>query len=167
MKHRLLSLFESVIPEPNSGCWLWARDLTESGYGLLPKHHPHRRAHRASWIFYRGPVPSGMSVLHRCDVRCCINPDHLYLGDLKRNARDVVLRLRSNRQRLSYGAALRILADARPYKEIAAEHGVSPHAIGAMKRGESHHDAYAAAVASGRFVPAPGKGREVRWRKAA
>lgn len=48
------------------------------------------RAHRASYKFYRGPIPDGLWVLHRCDVRCCINPDHLWLGTHQDNVDDMM-----------------------------------------------------------------------------
>jgi hypothetical protein len=52
-------------------------------------------AHRVAWQNAHGPIPEGKLVLHKCDVGCCINPEHLYLGDYKDNARDRVQRGRS------------------------------------------------------------------------
>jgi hypothetical protein len=36
-----------------------------------------------------GEVPAGSLVLHRCDVRNCVNPDHLFLGTYKDNMDDM------------------------------------------------------------------------------
>jgi hypothetical protein len=46
------------------------------------------RAHRASWEFFRGQIPADMQVLHACNVRRCVRPLHLYLGDHQQNMDD-------------------------------------------------------------------------------
>src|SRR5216684_5016973 len=83
---------EKYIPEPNSGCWLWDGSLDSHGYGQLSSKRG-SRPHRASVVsyeLYKGGVPNGWCVLHRCDVPCCVNPDHLWLGTRKENSIDMV-----------------------------------------------------------------------------
>jgi hypothetical protein len=74
-----------VSPEPNSGCWLYTGSGTPAGYGYFQyggrKNNP-IGAHRFSAMV--------LGVLHRCDLRCCVNPDHLFLGNHKANMRDMV-----------------------------------------------------------------------------
>lgn len=48
------------------------------------------KAHRASWVAYRGPIQNGVKVLHQCDVRSCVNPDHLFVGSQKDNVYDMI-----------------------------------------------------------------------------
>lgn len=79
------------IPEPNTGCWLWLLWCDRDGYGKPGQRgNGERLAHRISWLVYRGPIPDGASVLHRCDTPSCVNPDHLFIGDQLANMRDMI-----------------------------------------------------------------------------
>lgn len=79
-------------PEPNSGCWLWTGAL-KNKYGSFRMGN-HSMAHRASWKIHRGNIPSGMDVCHKCDVRICVNPDHLFIGTRSDNMKDCVSKKR-------------------------------------------------------------------------
>lgn len=86
----------SSIPVPESGCWLWLKGTFRFGYGNARVNGKTIGAHRASWIAYRGPIPDGLCVCHKCDTPQCINPDHLYLGTKLDNARDMHRRGRNS-----------------------------------------------------------------------
>ncbi len=70
-------IWSKVMPEPNSGCWLWMGHIDAGGYGWVAYHGRDQRAHRASYEAFRGPIPTGLEIDHLCRVRCCVNPDHL------------------------------------------------------------------------------------------
>ena len=95
------------VVNPNSGCWIWRSSLSSGGYGLFgvgsrtDKSKRMARAHRVAWEIYRGPIPAGTDVLHRCDNPPCVNPEHLWLGSKRDNARDRVLKNRHGNQILS------------------------------------------------------------------
>jgi hypothetical protein len=70
-----------IIPEPNSGCWLWIGGLDYGGYGQWSVNSKTKiitkKAHRVVYEFYKGVIPNDLQLDHLCRVRCCVNPDHL------------------------------------------------------------------------------------------
>lgn len=84
---------KKFLMDTKTGCWNWTASTINSGYGVIGTG-PHKveTAHRVSWRIYRGPIPNDLWVLHKCDNRRCVNPDHLYLGTIRDNAQDVMRR---------------------------------------------------------------------------
>jgi hypothetical protein len=70
------------------GCLLWQGSLDNGGYGTIQIAGKVIKTHRAAWEAAYGPVPPGLKVCHRCDVRSCIEPTHLWLGTQRENMQD-------------------------------------------------------------------------------
>ena len=74
-------LENNSTPVTESGCPLWLGYVTHKGYGQMSFPNGKRKTvHRVAYQEYKGPIPEGLCVMHTCDVRCCINPDHLRAG---------------------------------------------------------------------------------------
>lgn len=129
-----------------ASCWLWTGHIhKKTGYGNLSYHGKQQGAHRVAYQIAVGPIPDWMSVLHRCDVRACVRPDHLFLGTQADNIEDMQKKNRGSfgekrwSARLSEEAIRIIRAAYIPRKntgELARRFGVNPRHIVAIVRCE-------------------------------
>jgi hypothetical protein len=140
---QIIARFWAKVQKPSdSGCWLWTGS-TVRGYGqvLLPRIHgrqPHLKAHRFAWLITNGPIADHLFVCHRCDIRCCVNPNHLFLGTQKDNLQDA-----SRKGRLTVPRAYvltlldRLTIQASPERgvDLAQRYGVSRNCISQIRHG--------------------------------
>jgi hypothetical protein len=121
-------LFERKFTK-GDGCWVWNAAKTKNGYGKMTsrRHGKTFSAHRISYEFYVGEISDGLSVLHRCDNRACVNPDHLWLGTQKENLVDMARKGRQAKQKLRLDEVVQIKklrSDNMKFSDIAARFGV-------------------------------------------
>lgn len=133
----------------SDGCHLW-RGLTYSnGYARLSGKKPNelrtKRVHVVVYERVNGPVPKGFMVCHTCDVKRCINEQHLWLGTGKDNQQDkwrkgrgVVRPLRGDNNSqsvVSEKAVAQIRKSTLPSGVLAARYGVTPLHIYRIRSG--------------------------------
>src|SRR5690606_28396088 len=89
LRDKFMSKWEPVT---ETGCWLWTGAAGRYGILVVRRNGKSKtlRAHRVAYELFRGEVPAGQVVCHRCDVPFCVNPDHLFTGTQRDNLLDGV-----------------------------------------------------------------------------
>lgn len=139
-------IFARVEPDSNGGCWLWG-GAQKNGYGhIIMPGGKTTSTHRAMYQAVRGEIPEGLCVCHRCDVRACVNPDHLWLGTHADNAADKEAKgpkpkvERNCKAKMSEADVVELRAlrsEGVSLKDIAKRFGVTSATAGKAARGDT------------------------------
>lgn len=124
------------IPEDVNGCWEWTACKHTDGYGMF-RNGKMMFSHRMAYVLTFGRFPSELCVLHKCDNPPCCNPNHLFLGTVTDNARDMLKKGRSPHVKIPLEDIPLIQARYNAgelQKNLAAEYGVGRRAVSFLKR---------------------------------
>lgn len=70
-------------------CWICTSHSKDyDGYHLFKKEQKTIKIHRYMYEQKYGEIPRGMFACHKCDNPSCINPDHIFIGNVLDNNRD-------------------------------------------------------------------------------
>ena len=107
-------------------CWLWNGPMNGTGYGHMEVSRAKWvTAHRFSYEKFIGKIPEGLFVCHKCDVRNCVNPSHLFLGTAADNNLDKETKGRAIVLRGSaHGVSKLTEAQVKEIKAAPRKHGI-------------------------------------------
>ena len=105
-------LKDNSIWIPFCGCWLWTKSCGSHGYGNLWRLNEYL-AHRVAYRAFKGEIKKDLDVLHICDTRSCINPNHLFQGTAQDNAKDALAkgRIKIGKENPMFGNGYKIAGD--------------------------------------------------------
>ena len=131
--------FKIKVKIMESGCHEWQAGLARGGYAKFKLPGKTVTAHRFAYQTFKASIPDGLCVLHRCDNRLCVNVDHLFLGDISENVKDMdVKNRRGTRSQLTYDDVEKIkemISQRFPQQHIADLFDVHQTTVSRIKRG--------------------------------
>ncbi len=85
--------FWSKVTKTDS-CWNWAAAVRK-GYGAFKFEGKVYDAHRFAYLIVYGDIDEGLVICHKCDNTLCVNTDHMFLGTVGDNNRDMLAKGRN------------------------------------------------------------------------
>lgn len=143
-----IEFFQERSIADERGCWVWQLALGPGGYGTIRYQGGNIAAHRLAYMVATGTPrpPRHIDICHRCDVRPCVNPAHLFAGTRKENMADCIRKGRfspvpvlsgdaSPNSKLTSAQVALIRSDGRPGRALARAYGVDKGTIASIRKG--------------------------------
>ena len=89
IKDRIKQLEKFISKTGDTDCWNWTGAITSTGYGKIKVQYKTKLAHRHSYELLVGPIDTGLFILHSCDNKLCVNPEHLRQGTQSENIKEM------------------------------------------------------------------------------
>ena len=143
---RFWSKIEPIHLVPFGGCWNWV-GAKRLGYGSITMRLKNgtakiMQAHRIAYLMTNGEIPNGLFVLHHCDNRLCVKPDHLFLGTNSDNMQDMIQKGRASLEHKKKLSPAQVQAIQEKYSKrasqlkIAKDEGVEQFQVSRIIRGK-------------------------------
>lgn len=127
-------------------CWLWNGLKRRNGYGFIKYKGKSIAVHRFLWMTFFGPLTYDQVCCHKCDVRNCINPAHIFIGTRDENQKDMKAKGRAASGSKNGTAKLtekdipvirKLYSDGIYQKDIAKKYGVTQTIISSIVLGKT------------------------------
>jgi hypothetical protein len=135
--------FLAKVEHVASGCHEWRSTVKRDGYGAFYfRGRSGFPAHRVSYILFNGSIPEGKCVMHKCDNKICVNPEHLMIGTAQDNIKDMDLKgRRGTKSKITYAESdeiRRMLEDRYTQEFIAKKYGIDQTTVSRIKLGKTN-----------------------------
>jgi len=121
LEERRERFMDKVEEDITSGCWIWIGRVNASGYGEVWDGERKSPAHRYSYQLFKGFVKKGRIVLHLCNNRRCVNPQHLMAGTARQNFQHMVMTRYDHQPGLQIDYAEMLIPTMSPEEQQAME----------------------------------------------
>lgn len=132
----LASFWDWVDRRGPDDCWPWLGARTND-YGKVNIDGKTRYAHQVAFELNSGHAARLDNVCHKCDVRWCCNPRHLFDGTFRDNTKDAAVKLRLTHKLTTEQARRARNAKLGEFGKLAREFGVSVQAVSATAHGKN------------------------------
>lgn len=144
---KFMNRIEPTKDKSANECWHWIGLKSKYGYGKMCINSKNLTAHRFMYEMINGDIPSNMFICHKCDNPACVNPNHLFLGNVRDNTVDMVQKNRAPnykgnnnpRSKITDKIVLEIYNKAKysgiSYNKLAREYKISASLVSEIMRG--------------------------------
>lgn len=92
-------VFENTKVGGPDDCWLWLGAMDGESYGRIGIDGTSVKVHRVMYNIYFGEI-GDYQINHKCDIRNCVNPHHLYKGSQSENIQEMWDRGRRDKEEM-------------------------------------------------------------------